>query len=48
MTQAGINIAAAGGAISGPLIIGAMTKADLENGWRNFYVCISDPYGHNV
>ena len=38
MAQACINVAAALGAISGPLVIGAMTKGDLKNGWRNFYV----------
>ena len=39
MAQACINVAAALGAISGPLVIGALTKGDLKNGWRNFYVC---------
>ena len=43
MAQAGINIAAALGAISGPLIIGAMTKGDLQNGWRNYYVSLLIP-----
>ena len=43
VAQAGINIAAALGAISGPLIIGALTKGDIENGWRKFYV--SSPMG---
>ncbi|KAK5095834.1 hypothetical protein LTS08_007971 [Lithohypha guttulata] len=37
MAQAGINIAAALGAISGPLMIGALTRGDIENGWRKFY-----------
>lgn len=37
MAQACINVAAALGAISGPLIIGAMTKSNLQDGWRNFY-----------
>lgn len=38
VAQACINIAAALGAISAPLIIGALTKNDIENGWRKFYV----------
>lgn len=38
VAQACINIAAALGAMSGPLVIGALTKADIENGWRTFYV----------
>lgn len=38
VAQACINIAAALGAISGPLIIGALTKGDVKNGWRNYYV----------
>ncbi len=33
-----MNIAAALGAISGPLIIGALTKGDVANGWRKFFV----------
>ncbi|KAJ9602586.1 hypothetical protein H2200_012779 [Cladophialophora chaetospira] len=37
MAQAGVNVAAALGACVGPLIIGAFTKADRRNGWRNFY-----------
>jgi len=37
VAQAGINVAAALGASSGPLIIGALTKGDPENGWRKFY-----------
>lgn len=41
VAQAGINIAAALGAISAPLIIGAWTKEDIENGWRKFYVSLS-------
>ena len=40
VAQACINVAAALGAISGPLIIGALTKKDVENGWRNFYVSV--------
>lgn len=37
MAQAGINVAAALGAICGPLAIGALTNNDIANGWRNFY-----------
>ncbi|KAL2395177.1 hypothetical protein ABEF93_001442 [Exophiala dermatitidis] len=37
MAQACMNIAAAIGAIIGPLIIGALTRNDQENGWRKFY-----------
>ena len=37
MAQAGINVAAALGAISGPLAIGAFTNNDVVNGWRKFY-----------
>lgn len=33
-----MNIAAALGAISGPLIIGALTKGNEKDGWRKFYV----------
>lgn len=32
-----MNIAASLGAISGPLIIGALTRSDRVNGWRDFY-----------
>ncbi|KAF2162595.1 hypothetical protein M409DRAFT_58019 [Zasmidium cellare ATCC 36951] len=35
--QGVMNIAASIGAISGPLIIGALTRSDLVNGWRDFY-----------
>ena len=37
MAQAGINVAAALGAISGPLTIGGLTNNDPVNGWRKFY-----------
>ncbi|KAH8653570.1 putative siderophore iron transporter [Xylariales sp. PMI_506] len=37
MVQAAINIAAALGACSGPLIIGAFTRNNPMNGWRNYY-----------
>ncbi|KAJ5974302.1 hypothetical protein N7481_011512 [Penicillium waksmanii] len=37
MAQAGMNVAAALGACSAPLIIGALTKANAHTGWRNFY-----------
>ncbi|KAG9776540.1 hypothetical protein KCU88_g4796, partial [Aureobasidium melanogenum] len=37
MAQACMNIAAAIGAIIGPLIIGALTRGDEKNGWRKFY-----------
>lgn len=32
-----MNVAAAIGACSGPLIIGAFVKSDPKNGWRKFY-----------
>lgn len=38
VAQACMNIAAAIGAIIGPLIIGALTRGDEKNGWRKFYV----------
>lgn len=38
VAQAAMNVAAAGGACSAPLIIGALTKANAHTGWRNFYV----------
>jgi MFS family permease len=37
--QATITMAAALGAIAGPLIIGALTEVSPANGWRTFYVC---------
>ncbi|KAL3483021.1 major facilitator superfamily domain-containing protein [Aspergillus germanicus] len=37
MAQAGMNVAAVLGATSGPLIIGALTKANPSTGWRKFY-----------
>jgi MFS family permease len=37
MAQAGINVAASLGAISGPLSIGGLTNSDPVNGWRKFY-----------
>lgn len=43
VAQACINIAAALGAISGPLIIGALTKGDVEDGWRKYYVSSLPP-----
>ena len=39
VSQAVMNIAACLGAVTGPLVIGAFTKADEMNGWKNFYVC---------
>jgi hypothetical protein len=33
-----MNVAAALGAIIGPMAIGALTKRDPVNGWRDFYV----------
>jgi MFS family permease len=38
VAQASINVAACTGACVGPLIIGAFTKTDPQNGWRNFFV----------
>lgn len=40
VAQAAMNVAASLGAISAPLIIGALTKANPHRGWRNFYVRI--------
>ena len=37
MAQAFMNIAAATGAITAPLIIGALTERNVINGWRDFY-----------
>ncbi|ETI27892.1 hypothetical protein G647_00341 [Cladophialophora carrionii CBS 160.54] len=37
MAQAFMNVAAALGAIIGPMAIGALTKRDPLNGWRDFY-----------
>ncbi|KAH6690752.1 putative siderophore iron transporter [Leptodontidium sp. MPI-SDFR-AT-0119] len=37
MAQGAMNIAAAIGACSGPLMIGALTKRNAHTGWRNFY-----------
>ena len=36
--QAFINLAAAGGAIAGPLIMGALQRGNPQGGWRTFYV----------
>lgn len=36
--QAGMNVAASLGACSAPLIIGGLTRANQQQGWRNFYV----------
>lgn len=44
VAQACMNIAAAMGAISGPLIIGALTKANVRDGWRTFYVSALPPF----
>jgi hypothetical protein len=38
VAQACMNVAAALGACMGPLIIGALTKANQHTGWRKFYV----------
>ena len=43
VAQVWINTAAAIGACVGPLIIGALTKADLQDGWRKFWVRRSNP-----
>lgn len=40
-----MNLAAALGAVTSPLVIGAFTKADVINGWKKFYV--SSPRGRN-
>lgn len=44
VAQAAINVAAALGAISGPLIIGALTERNVKDGWRNFYVGFDNPF----
>ena len=44
VVQALINIAASLGALTGPLVIGAFTKADPQNGWRKFYVHFSNSF----
>jgi len=41
--QVWINIAAGLAACTGPLIVGALTKADPENGWRKFWVWYLNP-----
>ena len=41
VAQASVNVAAALGACVGPLVIGAFTKADPRDGWRNFFVSVS-------
>lgn len=38
VSQAMMNIAACLGAVTGPLVIGAFTKQDVTDGWKNFYV----------
>jgi len=38
VVQSIINVAASLGACSGPLIIGALSRYDPENGWRKYYV----------
>jgi MFS family permease len=38
VSQAVMNIAACLGAVVGPLVIGAFAKADVKDGWKNFYV----------
>jgi hypothetical protein len=40
VAQALMNLAACLGAMTSPLVIGAFTKADIENGWKNFYVSL--------
>jgi hypothetical protein len=43
VAQAAMNFAAALGGCSGPLMIGALTKANPHTGWRNFYVSSESP-----
>lgn len=38
VTQCIVNIAAALGAVTGPVIMGAFTQANPAGGWRKFYV----------
>ncbi|KAK5693787.1 hypothetical protein LTR17_025025 [Elasticomyces elasticus] len=38
MAQGAMNVAASLGAIASPLIIGILTRNDVQNGWRKFYV----------
>jgi hypothetical protein len=42
--QAFINLAAAVGAITGPVIMGALQKRNPAGGWRTFYVSLQHPY----
>ena len=44
VSQAVMNVAACLGAVTGPLVIGAFTKADVVNGWKKFYVSRPPPY----
>ncbi|KAK5722045.1 hypothetical protein LTR17_014481 [Elasticomyces elasticus] len=37
MAQGAMNVASSLGAIASPLIIGALTRNDVHNGWRRFY-----------
>lgn len=41
MVQACVNVAAALGACVGPLAIGALTREDPVDGWRNYYVGVA-------
>ena len=43
VAQALVNVAVALGATIGPMILGALTKRDPVNGWRDFWVRRSDP-----
>jgi len=38
VAQAVMNVAAGIGALLGPLCIGSLTKHNIKDGWRNFYV----------
>jgi MFS family permease len=42
VTQAGVNIAAILATISGPFMIGTLTKRNSHTGWRLFYVSVAD------
>ena len=43
-----MNVAAAVGACSAPLVIGALTKANAHTGWRNFYVRVPRIAGYYI
>lgn len=42
VAQAFLNLGSISGSITGPLVIGALTQRDPQNGWRNFYVSVAN------